>query len=265
MEAIHPLEDITADWARGNSTGKGIKVAVLDSGIDASHPAIRGPVNGYVAISKGPDGLVFDTSAHEDASGHGTACAGLIRGLAPNCELYSVKLLGAGLTGRGSVFASGVRWAIDHGMHICNISMGTTRREFFTVLHQVADQAYFRNIMLVAAANNLPIPSYPSVYASVISVAAHDSPDGQAFYYNPRPPVEFGAPGVNVRIAWQNGGWITATGNSFAAPYMTGLVAQILANHPELTVPQMKLVLRALAANIQHTQALPHRKGSKSD
>jgi subtilisin family serine protease len=105
-------------------------------------------------------------------------------------------------------------------------------------------------VALVAAANNVPIPSFPSVYAAVISVAAHDGTDPERLYYNPSPPVEFGAPGIDVRVAWQNGERITATGNSFAAPHITGLIARILGQHPGLTIFQLKSVLRALAGNV---------------
>jgi subtilisin family serine protease len=94
------------------------------------------------------------------------------------------------------------------------------------------------------------VPSFPSVYASVISVASHADPDPYRFYYNPQPPVEFGAPGIDVRVAWLDGGWLTTTGNSFAAPHITGIVARILSKHPQLNLFQMKTVLRALAANV---------------
>jgi len=251
---VEPIDNITQDWACGGSTGRGIKVAIVDSGLDASHPALRGRVQGYVGITEGPDGFVYDTSPHDDAYGHGTACAGIIRSLAPDCELYSVKVLGATLAGRGSVFAAGLLWAINNGMHVCNISMGTTRREMSAGLHDLADLAYFRNVMLVVAANNLPVPSYPSVYAAVISVAAHQLQDPRVVYYNPAPPVEFGAAGIDVRVAWQGGGWITATGNSFAAPHVTGIVAQIMAKRPGLTPFQIKHILRALAANVRRAE-----------
>jgi subtilisin len=255
LPSIEPIDNVTPDWAWGGSTGRGIKVAVIDSGIDAGHAGLAGSVEGYVTISEGPDGFVYDKSPHDDAYGHGTACAGIIRKLAPECELYSVKVLGPALTGRGSVFAAGLLWAINNGMHVCNVSMGTTRREMSAGLHDLADLAYFRNVMLVVAANNLPVPSYPSVYASVISVAAHQLQDPRVIYYNPAPPVEFGAAGIDVRVAWQGGGWITATGNSFAAPHVTGLVAQILAKRPGLTPFQVKQILRALAANVRRQEA----------
>ena len=248
---VVPLDEITAEWAWGGSSGAGVKVAVIDSGIDADHEAVGGGISGYVAITDGPMGLLHDTEPHEDSYGHGTACAGIIRSAAPECELYSVKVLGPRLTGRGTTFSAGIQWAIENGMDVCNVSMGTTRKNFFAVLHDLADRAYFKNTMLVTAANNMPVPSFPSLYASVISVASHErTEDPYLFYYNPSPPVEFGAPGIDVRVAWSEGGWITATGNSFAAPHITGVVARILGKHPGLTLFQMKTVLRALSANM---------------
>jgi subtilisin family serine protease len=250
LEPIEPLDTITRDWALSDSSGKGVKVAVIDSGIDAEHAAIN-RVDGYVAISEGPDGLIYDAQPHRDLFGHGTACAGIIRALAPECELYSVRVLGTTLSGQGLVFAAGLRWAIEQGMHVCNLSLSTAKKEFFSVLHELTDLAYFQNIALVSAANNLPVPSYPSVYSSVISVGSHEIQDPYHFYYNPQPPAEFGALGIDVRVPWLNGGWMTTTGNSFAAPHITGIVAKILGKHPGLTVFQLKSILRALSANIR--------------
>jgi subtilisin len=250
LETSFPIEGITPEWAWGGSTGKGVRVAVIDSGIDADHPAVGG-VSGYVHISDGAGSLEYSTEPHQDAYGHGTACAGIIRSFAPDCELYSVKVLGAALTGRGLVFAAGMRWAIESGMHVCNLSLGTTRRDLYALLHELADLACFRRIIMVTAANNMPVPTYPSMYASVISVAAHELQDPYVFYYNPEPPVEFGAPGIDVRVPWQDGGWITATGNSFAAPHISGLVARILGKHPKLTMFQVKAILHALSANVR--------------
>ena len=102
-----------------------------------------------------------NTMPHDDGFGHGTACAGIIRSLAPECEIYSVKVLGQKHKGRGAAFAAGLRWAIANGMHICNLSLGATKPEFCAELHELADQAYFRNVLLVSAANNLPMPAFP--------------------------------------------------------------------------------------------------------
>jgi subtilisin len=261
LAPVPPLDVITPEWAWGGSSGEGAKVAIIDSGIDAEHPAVGGRISGYVAITDGPLGLLHDTEPHEDSYGHGTACAGIIRSIAPDCQLYSVKVLGARLTGRGTTFAAGLRWAIENGMDVANVSMGTTKKNFFALLHDLTDKAYFGNTILVTAANNMPVPSFPSLYASVISVASHErTEDPYLFYYNPSPPVEFGAPGIDVRVAWSEGGWITATGNSFAAPHITGIVSRILGKHPGLTLFQMKTVLRALSANVSR-EATAQKEG----
>jgi subtilisin family serine protease len=241
--------DITPEWAWGGSEGQNVKVGVIDSGIDADHPDIGGRVAGYVAIKKEGDQLVYDTEPHKDAYGHGTACAGVIRSIAPACELYSIKVLGAGLIGSGVAFAAGLRWAIENGLHVCNLSLGTTKADFYAILHELTDLAYFKNVVLVAAANNISKPSFPSVYASVVSVSSHADANPYLFYCNPEPPVEFSAHGIDVHVPWLRGGYLTATGNSFAAPHMTGIVAKILGKHPDLTQPQVRMVLQALATN----------------
>lgn len=257
IDPVLPTPGLDEEWAYGGATGRGVKVAVIDSGVDASHPAVGG-VDGYVSISEGPDGaLAYDTEPHDDVYGHGTACAGIVRSLAPECEVYSVKVLGPKLSGRGTVFAAGLKWAIDNGMHVCNLSLSTSKKEFYGVLHELADRAYFGNVMLVASANNLPIVSYPAMYASVFSVASHNVADPYHFYYNPKPPVEFGAHGINVRVAWMDHGYYVATGNSFATPHIAGLVTRILGKHPDLTIFQMKAVLRALAANVTREETAP--------
>ncbi|RPH36412.1 MAG: serine protease, partial [Chloroflexi bacterium] len=102
---------------------------------------------------------------------------------------------------------------------------------------------------LVSAANNVNVASYPSLFSSVVSVAAHAEPDKWRLYYNPNPPVEFGAWGVDVPIAWKDGTETVATGNSFAAPHVAGMAALILSKHPGLTPFELKAVLTAIADN----------------
>jgi subtilisin family serine protease len=250
LEPLLPVEDITPDWAWGGTTGKGVKVAVVDSGVDADHPLIDGRVAGYVAISvAGTGDLVFEEAPHEDTSGHGTACAGIVLAIAPECELYSVQVMGR-RGGRGAALIAGIRWVLDHGMQVANLSLGTTKKDFFGTLHEVTDEAYFRHVPLITAANNFPIPSFPCEYASVVSVASHETNDPYLFYYNPAPPTEFGAFGIDVPAAWKGGGVSKVTGNSVAAPHITGIVARILEQHPSLTVFQLKAILRALSANV---------------
>lgn len=242
---------ITREWAFGDSTGAGVKVAVVDSGIDAGHPDV-GAVAGGVIVEYDPDaedGFRIVEGAHDDVFGHGTACAAIIRKAAPDAELYSVRVLGQRLGGKAVVFAAGLRWAIQSGMHVANLSLSTGKADFFGLFHEIADEAYFHNLMLVSAVNNAPAPSYPSQYSSVFSVAAHKGMDPFHFDYNPAPPVEFGAPGIDVEVAWIDRTTIKATGNSFAAPHIAGLVAKILGEHPGLTPFQIKTILHSLADN----------------
>jgi subtilisin family serine protease len=250
LSILEGLEAITPEWAWGGSNGEGVKVAVIDSGIDNNHPAIAGHVTRYISFTEDRDGKMHTSEEpHHDTFGHGTACADIIRRLAPECELYSVQVLGARLTGKGTTFAAGLRWAIDQHVDVINLSLGSTKKEYSGTFYELADDAYFKNIMIVTAANNMPVPSFPSLYASVLSVAAHSGQDPYEFYYNALPPVEFGAPGVNVTVAWLGGQQRTITGNSFSAPHMTGLIAKILGKHPGLTPFQIKTVLRATARN----------------
>ncbi len=243
-----PLPSVTPEWAWGNGTGKGVKVAVIDSGVDGSHPAV-GPIQGYVSFTDGPDGLEVSLEKHEDSFGHGTACAGIIRSHAPECEIYSVKVLGESLSGRGNVFIEGLKWVVENGMQVCNMSLGTTKKDYWVSLHELADRGYFRNTVLVTAANNMPVPSFPSMYADVISVSSHAVDDPSIFYCNPRPPVWYSAMGLNVPVAWLDGHSKTGTGNSYAAPQISGLVTRIIGKHPKLTVFQVKVILHALATN----------------
>jgi subtilisin family serine protease len=254
IRAIGPIGELSRQWAWEGSQGEGVRVAVIDSGIEADHPSLGGSVRAGIAIEYDPqaEGNVRHEADENPADlfGHGTACAGIIHGLAPRAELYSVRVLGKDLTGRAVQFAAGIRWAIESGAHIINLSLSTSKSEFYALFHRLTDEAYFKNIVLVSAVNNMPVASYPSLYSSVISVAAHEGKDAHTYYYNPTPPVEFGAPGIDVRVAWVNKGSCVVTGNSFAAPHITGLAALILSKHPELTPFQMKTVLYSCASNV---------------
>jgi subtilisin len=142
-------------------------------------------------------------------------------------------------------------------MQVINLSLSTSKEEYFALFHDLADQAYFKNMNVITAANNYPELSYPSLYSSVISVAAHAGPDPFIYYYNPSPPVEFGARGIDVEVAWNNKQYLTSTGNSFAAPHIAGMVALIRSKHPDLTPFQVKTVLLACASNM-------NQKGKKT-
>ena len=243
-------EQVTREWAFGDAKGNGVRVCVLDSGVEPNHPLV-GEIEGAVAMVVGDDGeftAVEDTEG--DLCGHGTACAGIIRSLAQDCAIFSVRVLGAGFTGSGKALLAGLRWSVEQGFDVINMSLSTTKKDFANLLHELADTAYFRRTVLVASAHNMPVESYPWKFSSVISVGSHEEDDPLAFFYNPSPPVEFFARGVDVELAWLEGGTIRATGNSFATPHIAGICALIMAAHPELTPFQLKSVLYLVSNNV---------------
>jgi len=242
-------ERVTREWAWGGATGAGVRVCVLDSGIEAGHPLV-GTVDGAVVVTaEGDDFAVADDDVGDEC-GHGTACAGIVRALAPECELWSVRVLGAGYTGSGAALLGGLRWAVGEGFDVINMSLSTTKRQFAAVLHELADSAHFKRTTVVASAHNMPVESYPWRFSSVISVGSHEENDSLRFYYNPDPPVEFFARGVDVELAWMGGGTIRATGNSFATPHMSAICTLVLSKHPHLTPFQLKSVLHLIADNV---------------
>jgi len=241
--------EVSREWAWGSATGAGVRVCILDSGVELEHPLV-GEVQRSVAVTKSEDGIVITDDDAGDLCGHGTACAGIVRMLAPECELTSVRVLGAGYTGSAAVLLAGLEWAIEQRFDIINMSLSTTKKQYVDRLHELADTAYFKRTMLIASAHNMPVDSFPWRFASVISVGSHESPDPYLVYANPSPPVEFFARGLMVEVAWLGGETITATGNSFATPHVAGLCALILSKHPHLTPFQLKSALHLASGNV---------------
>jgi subtilisin len=237
-------------WAWGDATGRGVRVCVIDSGVDPDHPAVGGPVPLY-AVQEGTDGgwtVVPDDAG--DVAGHGTACAGIIHQLAPDCETTSVRVLTRNLRGNGEAMLAALEWAVDQDFHLVNMSLSTRKAQLKERLHDLADRAWYAGVTLVSAAHNSPVVSYPWRFPSVLSVGSHYRDDPAHLELNPAPPVDVFAAGVNVRVPWPGGGTKEVSGNSFATPHVTGLCARILERHPEFRTAQLRQVLAAVADNI---------------
>lgn len=243
------VRGVSREWAWGGATGAGVRVGIIDSGLENAHPRLMGRVVENVAVEMTEDGPKVVPDEPLDLFGHGTACGAIILSLAPEVELVSIRVLGSDLRGKGTAFAAGLEWAIEQQLPVCNLSLSSKSESLYPIFHDLVDRAYFGSMALVSAANNVQAPSYPSLFSSVFSVAAHGEPDPWRLYYNPDPPVEFGAWGVDVPIAWKDGGSTVATGNSFAAPHIAGFVALILSKHPGLTPFELKAILASVADN----------------
>lgn len=250
LQRQSPLGPLDRAWAFGDGRGRGVTVAIVDSGVEAGHPALGGALRRSVRVEFDGDEAVVVGDEPVDVVGHGTACASIVHALAPDAELVSVRVLGPDNRGKGPAFAAGLEWAIEEGIGVINLSLSSRSEAMFATFHDLADRAYFAGSLLVCAANNVPVASYPSLFSAVVSVAAHDVRDPAVWFYNPRPPVEFGAFGLDVDVAWKDGGRIVATGNSFAAPHLAGYAARIRARHPAASPFEVKAILAATATPV---------------
>ncbi|HEU5205495.1 MAG TPA: S8 family serine peptidase [Candidatus Limnocylindrales bacterium] len=251
LERGLPLGTMDRQAAFGDSDGSGVRVAIIDSGVERDHPAIGDRlVSSMLVEVDDEDATVTDDATAADVVGHGTACAGIVHAIAPGAELVSVRVLGPNNRAKGIAFAAAIDWVVEQGIGVANLSLSSRSEALAALFHELADRAYFANTLLVCAANNVPGPSFPSLFASVISVAAHDVADPAVWFYNPSPPVEFGAYGVDVDVAWRGGGRIRATGNSFAAPHLAGYAARIRSRHPDATPFEVKAILAATATPV---------------
>jgi subtilisin family serine protease len=240
--------ELVANRSWLESTGAGVTVAIVDSGVEGDHPAVGGRLVRSVRVEMHDEEAEVVEDDPVDVVGHGTACAGIIHALVPEADIVSVRVLGQNNTAKGIAFANGVDWVIDQGIPVANLSLSSRSDDLFATFHDLVDHAYFANTLLVCAASNHPgQSSYPSLFSSVISVAAHDVPDPMTWFYNPVPPVEFGAWGVDVPLAWRGGTTMTGTGNSFATPHIAGIVARIRATFPSATPFEVKSLLAASA------------------
>ena len=184
--------------ALAGATGRGVCVAILDTGIDVTHPDLQGAVVRSVEVLGQPQVRVQDLAAGLDARqldpvGHGTACAGIIHQLAPEAKLISVRVIGAGAAGTGEQFVRGLQWvltACEPKVQVVNLSLGTMEERYAASLRKLVDQAYADDVVLVAAANNMGATSYPAQFASLIAVDNQGFEDPLMFQYQRGRPIE---------------------------------------------------------------------------
>ena len=230
--------------------GRGVRIAVLDSGIEISHPAFEGrPLCDDVAVVEDGHKLKVVEGEGRDLFGHGTAVAGVIHQVAPEAEIGSIRVLGESLSARTAIILEGARQAIERGYHILNCSLGCGVLEHVLKYKAWVDEAYLRDVHVVAACNNADYgrPDWPAFFTSVITVNMARAGENREIFYKPGHLVEFAARGVDVEVPWTGGGTKKVTGSSFAAPRVTALLACLLSEVPGIDPLQAKALLHRLA------------------
>ncbi|WP_106768773.1 S8 family serine peptidase [Paenibacillus faecalis] len=238
-----------------HTKGKDIKVAVLDTGV-SNHPDLR--VAGGVNIVNG-------TSDYIDDNGHGTHVAGTIAalennqgivGIAPNVDLYSVKVLGSDGTGTYTQVIEGIQWAIDNKMNI--ISMSFTGAEDSESLHRAIKEAEAAGIMMVAAAGNKGLGNdtvmYPASYPEVISVGATTKSNDRANLSSTGEELDIVAPGVDIRSTTKNGSYGNMSGTSMAVPHVVGAAAVIWSENKTADDSEIREIIMKNATTIEPKQ-----------
>jgi subtilisin family serine protease len=233
-----------------DGTGEGVRVAIVDSGVEFSHPQLTGiAIADDVAIVS--DGLRLVTNQNEghDAFGHGTAVAGIIHATAPRAQIGSYRVLDANNHSRSAIICEAVRQALDNGYQIINCSFGCGVLDQVLDYKTWVDEAYLRGTHVVAACNNFDFlrPEWPGFFATVITVNMARTAEDSRFWYKSGSLVEFAARGVNVDVAWRGGQTKMVTGSSYAAPRVAGLLARMLSVRPHLTPLQAKALFHAMA------------------
>lgn len=217
-----------------DTQGGGVKVAVLDTGVDPDHPDLQ------AAIDETRD---FTGDGMEDVNGHGTHCAGVIGarangsgfvGVAPQSRLLIGKVLGNRGSGTFNMIARGVEWAQQKGADVISMSLGGPgyTQRLFEAVHD----ALAAGIVVVCAAGNegswfQNSVGYPGKFGGVITVAAHDRNGNPAGFSSRGGEIDFMAPGVEIWSTFRDGGYAALSGTSMATPFVSGVAALCIAKH----------------------------------
>ncbi len=250
MDLINPA--LTMEWLRSHSSGIGVMVAVIDSGVDAAHPDLGDAVTGGVEVRTDDCGEIIcvETAANEckDSYGHGTAVAGAIRKIAPACQVVSVKVLNDYNCCTGHELIAGLQWALDRNIKIINMSLATSKKDFAPRLFELCEQAYAQDAIIVASKRNFPPTGWPALFSNVISVDRDDYETLFQLEYSPQSTIEFKAHGTDITLPSPGGGYSVQTGTSFATPLISGVVALLVEAFPGLLAWEAKTIMKSMAA-----------------
>ena len=233
------------------SRGKGVKLVVIDTGIDMTHPEL-------VGIIKGGWNAISTAATFNDDNGHGTHCSGTIAakdddkgvvGVAPQIDLYGVKVLDSNGSGTFDDVIAGMLWAVTNKMEVASMSLGAGQGN--QALADAVEAMRKGGVILIAAAGNSGgSVGYPAAYPGAIAIAASDSKDKLASFSSRGPEVAVIAPGVDVKSTYMGGGYDTLSGTSMATPHVAGLTALYVATHKGATPEQARAALMAASSKL---------------
>jgi len=249
---IKSITSISKSWAWGGSFGEGVRVALIDSGVDKTHPKI---IEASIVYE---ESLLHSTV---DEAGHGTACANILLEVAPQIELVSIKVLDDNLKGECSDLIVALEWCLDNNIEIINLSLGCNQEVYKLKLFELLEKIYLNGIIVVVAnSNDIKEKSYPAGFSSVITVTSHEKENEGMILSTPSLGIDFSAFAQGRKVAWKNHLNKIVSGNSFATPYITGRVACIKSKHPNLEPYEIKTILHSLSDNIYKEEIveIPH-------
>lgn len=236
-------------------TGKGIKIAVLDSGVQPDHPDLK--IAGGISFVEG-------VNNYSDDNGHGTHVTGIIgaqhnsigiNGIAPDATIYAVKVLDNEGYGYLSEIAAGIDWAINNDIDIVNLSIGTNEQSI--TLSSMIKKAYNSGVFVVAAAGNDGDPKgvtdtidYPGRYSETIAVGAVDENSSRATFSATGPLLEVVAPGVDIKSTYLNNEYAVLSGTSMSTAYVTGVLALIKEVNPGASANKMRSILQETSKDL---------------
>jgi len=235
-------------------TGAGVRVALIDSGVNAQHSHV-GFLTGGIALSLAEAGVVQESDDYADRIGHGTALAGILRAKAPRSELYAVKIFTDRLATSIAVLEAALLWAVKQQMHIINLSLGTANPDHRERLIEIIAQANAAGPLLVASSPPGRTEVLPAALPGVIGVAGDDSCAWNEHRYVAHDPIPFRAhpcprplPGPAQARNFR--------GHSFASAHLSAFLALLIERYPNLTVEEAKRYL-------QQTSKYEEEKGGK--
>jgi subtilisin family serine protease len=248
---------ITLEEARlaiASGTGKGVRIAILDSGIEVSHPGLgRLRLADDLAFLSDGNTVHLEPGAGIDVNGHGTGIAGIIHALAPKAKIGSFRVLRMGLfdlTSKRDIIQRAAFEAIDRRYQILNCSFGCRgEKEFIMEFKDWVDEAYIKGVHIISACSNRDFTEreWPAYFPTVVTVDKMNIERADRFYYRPGNLVEFVAKGQYSDLLSLGGKKKDGFGTSFAAPVATALLARLISVHPGLSPLAAKELLRLVA------------------